>query len=66
MRDITERPEAIEAGTVKLIGSNQKSIVRGVTNLIDDYKLYKSMSISINPYGDGLASNRILDVLRNN
>lgn len=64
MRDITERPEAVQAGTVKLVGSNQKSIVQGVVKLIDNKKFYKEMSVSVNPYGDGLASERIIDVLR--
>jgi UDP-N-acetylglucosamine 2-epimerase (non-hydrolysing) len=64
MREITERPEAVIAGTVKLVGSNQDSIVQGVAKLIDNKKFYKEMSVSTNPYGDGFASERIIDVLR--
>ena len=64
MRDTTERPEAIKANTVELVGSNQKRIVKGVSRLLDDEKHYQSMSLAHNPYGDGLACKRIVDVLR--
>jgi UDP-N-acetylglucosamine 2-epimerase (non-hydrolysing) len=64
MRDITERPEAVQAGTVELIGSNQTNIVKGVSSLIDDKRRYEIMTRKHNPYGDGLASKRIVDVLR--
>ena len=56
MRDKTERPEAVEAGTVKLVGSDFKKIYEGASELISDNTLYKKMSRSINPYGDGHAS----------
>lgn len=59
MRDSTERPEAIDAGTVKLVGSDSKKIFDGVSSLLDNKELYKKMSRSINPYGDGRASERI-------
>tara|TARA_B100000963_G_scaffold281628_1_gene250150 strand:- start:5847 stop:6977 length:1131 start_codon:yes stop_codon:yes gene_type:complete len=59
MRDSTERPEAIDAGTVKLVGSDSKKIFDGVSSLLDNKELYKKMSRSVNPYGDGRASERI-------
>jgi UDP-N-acetylglucosamine 2-epimerase (non-hydrolysing) len=65
LREVTERPEAVQAGTVKLVGINQKHIVDSVSNLIDDKKNYKIMSSAHNPYGDGHACERIVDVLLN-
>ncbi len=59
MRDVSERPEGINAGTIKIIGSNQKNIVRNVSRLINNKKEYNKMSKSKNPYGDGKASIRI-------
>lgn len=64
LRDTTERPEAVEYGTVKLAGTNKDNIVAVVQNLLDDETAYKKMSEAINPYGDGLASKRIVDVLK--
>ena len=64
MRDMTERPEALETGTVEVVGSNKKQIVEGVSRLLDNKKHYKNMSRKHNLYGDGLACNRIVDVLR--
>tara|TARA_Y100000389_G_scaffold169439_1_gene175707 strand:- start:12933 stop:14075 length:1143 start_codon:yes stop_codon:yes gene_type:complete len=64
MRDTSERPEAIKAGTVKLVGSNYKNIVKGVSRLVENKKHYQSMSLTHNPYGDGFACKRIMDVLR--
>ncbi|GEA22392.1 non-hydrolyzing UDP-N-acetylglucosamine 2-epimerase [Vibrio harveyi] len=63
MRDTTERPEAVEAGTVKLVGTNVDRIVTGLTTLLQDEQAYKQMSFAHNPYGDGKACQRILDVL---
>ncbi len=63
MRDKTERPEAIQAGTVKLVGSDFKKIYEGASELINDETLYKKMSRSINPYGDGHASERIREYI---
>lgn len=60
MRDTTERPEAVRAGTVRLVGTNEQVIVTQVTELLDDEKVYKAMSFAHNPYGDGKASSRIL------
>ena len=64
LRMSTERPEAVRAGTVKIVGLNQKKIVKSVSSLIDNKKNYLKMSNSHNPYGDGLACERIVDVLR--
>lgn len=60
MRDTTERPEALEAGTVKLVGTNYDKIVSEVSRLLDDAEYYDTMSKAVNPYGDGLACGRIL------
>ncbi len=61
MRDTTERPEALEAGTVKLVGTNYEKIVNEVSALLDDQKYYERMSKAINPYGNGKASKRIVN-----
>ena len=61
MRDTTERPEALEAGTVKLVGTNYDKIVDGISTLLDDKVYYEEMSKSVNPYGDGKASERIVN-----
>ena len=63
MRDTTERPEALEAGTVKLVGTNYDKIVTEVSTLLEDESYYKKMSQAVNPYGDGLACSRIVDAL---
>lgn len=60
MRDTTERPEALEAGTVMLVGTDFDMIVGNVSKLLDDTALYDAMSKSVNPYGDGKASERIV------
>ena len=61
MRDTTDRPEALEAGTVKLVGTNYDKIVDGISTLLDDKVYYEEMSKSVNPYGDGKASERIVN-----
>ena len=63
MRDTTERPEALDAGTVKLVGTDYNKIVDGVSTLLDDEKQYSIMSRANNPYGDGKACPRIADAL---
>lgn len=63
MRTITERPEALKAGTVKLVGTDYKKIVYEVSDLLDNESSYTKMSHTANPYGDGLASERILNIL---
>lgn len=64
MRDKTERPEAVEAGTVKLVGTDRNRIVSEAVRLIEDNEAYRSMARVHNPYGDGHASRRILDATR--
>jgi len=64
MRDVTERPEAVEAGTVELVGANKTRIVNSVSRLLDDNVHYHRMSRAHNPYGDGNACTRIVDVLK--
>ena len=63
MRDTTERPEALDAGTVKLVGTNYDAIVNNVSTLLDDPSAYEKMSKAVNPYGDGKACGRIVKVL---
>lgn len=63
MRDTTERPEALDAGTVKLVGTNFDKIVNEVSVLLDDARAYDRMSKAVNPYGDGLACSRIVGSL---
>ncbi|MCY1526583.1 UDP-N-acetylglucosamine 2-epimerase [compost metagenome] len=64
MRDTTERPEAVAAGTVKLVGTDTSNIVRALNALLTDSDAYRAMSFAHNPYGDGEACKRILDKLR--
>lgn len=63
MRDTTERPEALDAGTVKLVGTDYNKIVNEVSSLIDDKAAYEKMSKAVNPYGDGLVCGRIVNAL---
>ena len=62
MRDTTERPEALDAGTVKLVGTDYSKIVNNVSALLDDQNLYNEMSKAVNPYGDGNAAMRIYNI----
>lgn len=64
MRDTTERPEALDAGTVKLVGTNYEKIVSEVSMLIENNNYYEQMSKAVNPYGDGLACGRIIENLK--
>ena len=64
MRDTTERPEALDAGTVKLVGTDYDAIVNNVSLLIDDQEAYMKMSKAVNPYGDGKACERIVNALK--
>lgn len=66
MRDVTERPEAVEAGTVEIVGSNNQRIIESVSRLVNDKKHYQTMSRAHNPYGDGFACKRIVDTLLRN
>lgn len=63
MRDTTERPEALKAGTVKLVGTHYDKIITEVSTLLDDQNYYDAMSKAVNPYGDGLACQRIVNKL---
>lgn len=64
MRDTTERPEALEAGTVKLVGTSYDKIVSEVSMLLENKEYYDTMSKAVNPYGDGLACGRIVESLK--
>lgn len=64
LREVTERPEAVEAGTVKLVGADRRRIFDAVSALLDDEAAYRNMAEAVNPYGDGKASERIVDALR--
>lgn len=66
MRDTTERPEALESGTVHLVGTDYDKIVTEVSTLLNDDVAYKKMSQAVNPYGDGKACERIVDALKKN
>jgi len=64
MRDVTERPEAVDAGTVRLVGANKTQIVENIIELIDDPQVYVRMSRAHNPYGDGQACRKIVQILK--
>jgi UDP-N-acetylglucosamine 2-epimerase (non-hydrolysing) len=64
MRDVTERPEAVEAGTVKLVGASKTNIISSIDLLLNDEALYTKMSQAHNPYGDGKACDRIVEYIR--
>lgn len=64
MRDTTERPEALASGTVHLVGTNYDKIMEEVSTLLDDKEAYEKMSKAVNPYGDGLACSRIVNILK--
>ena len=66
MRDTTERPEGVEAGTLKLVGTNEDSIYNSFKELLSNVHVYEKMSKAVNPYGDGTASKRIVDILEAN
>lgn len=63
LRDVTERPEAVDAGTVKLVGTNVDTIIKETNQLLQDEDSYNKMSKAINPYGDGIASKRIVNAI---
>ena len=65
LRNTTERPEAVEAGTVKLVGTGKEDVIAATTRLLDDTKYYKTMAEACNPYGDGKAAERIITYLLN-
>ena len=61
MRDTTERPEGVDAGTVRLVGPVAENIIAGVTELLTDEAAYRAMAEAVNPYGDGRAAGRIVE-----
>ncbi len=63
MRDTTERPEGVAAGTLRLVGTGEESVYRNFTELLDSKEVYEKMARSVNPYGDGYASKRIADII---
>lgn len=63
LRDTTERPEAVEAGTVKLVGTDEETVFETAYRLLTDEKAYRAMAEAVNPYGDGKASARIAEAL---
>jgi len=63
MRDTTERPEGIDAGTLKLVGTEEETVYRGIKSLLTDPVMYQTMSRAVNPYGDGHASERIVQAI---
>lgn len=65
MRNVTERPEAVEAGTVRLVGTDDVQIISQVSELLDNSSAYDAMQFAHNPYGDGMAAGRILDIVLN-
>ena len=64
MRDTTERPEAVDAGTVKLVGTNAQRIISETNNLLDNRQAYEIMTKAHNPYGDGKACERIINFMK--
>jgi UDP-N-acetylglucosamine 2-epimerase (non-hydrolysing) len=64
MRDTTERPEGVEAGTARLVGARAQSIVEHTSRLLDDRDAYLAMANAVNPYGDGRAAERIVARVR--
>jgi UDP-N-acetylglucosamine 2-epimerase (non-hydrolysing) len=64
LRDETERPEAVEMGVVKLVGSNYERIIHETQRLLDDSNAYRLMARGVSPYGDGRAAERIVDTLQ--
>jgi UDP-N-acetylglucosamine 2-epimerase (non-hydrolysing) len=63
MREVTERPEGVQAGTVQLVGTDRDTIVRKTRHLLDDQNAYEKMAQAINPYGDGQAAKRIVQAI---
>jgi UDP-N-acetylglucosamine 2-epimerase (non-hydrolysing) len=65
MRNVTERKEGIEAGTAKLVGTNEKIILKEAYKLLDSKKAYDAMAKSVNPYGNGTTSKQVLEIIKN-
>jgi len=64
LREVTERPEGIAAGTVQVVGTDTENIVKAASTLLEDSQVYATMANAVNPYGDGLAAQRIVDLIR--
>ena len=64
LREVTERPEGVEAGTAALIGTNETAVFEAITSLATDRRRYDEMAHAVSPYGDGLASQRIVAAIR--
>jgi len=64
LREVTERPEGVEAGTVKIVGLSKERIFKETCKLLDNKKMYDRMATSVNPYGDGKSSQRIVDAIQ--
>ena len=64
MREVTERTEGVEAGTAKLVGTDRNKIIESVKLLMDDEGAYRKMAHSVNPYGDGTTSQKVIDILK--
>ena len=64
LRDTTERPEALESGAIKLVGTNKDKIIKEVSKLIENDEEYKKMAKAINPFGDGKTSERIVEIIK--
>ena len=64
LRTETERPEAVEAGTVKVVGVDEQTVYKNIKQLLDDKNTYDSMANAVNPYGDGTASQKIIDFIK--
>ena len=65
MRDTTERPEGVEAGILRLVGTSKNGIVKAMKELIENQEVYRSMANAVNPYGDGTASKQIIKIISN-
>ena len=66
LRETTERPEGIKAGTLKLVGTDRETVYQETLKLLEDKQAYQKMAQAVNPYGDGQASERIADILAQN
>jgi len=64
MREVTERPEGVDAGTAKLVGSDRELIISEATRLLNDKSAYESMSKAVSPYGDGTTAKQVVDIYR--
>jgi UDP-N-acetylglucosamine 2-epimerase (non-hydrolysing) len=65
LRETTERPEAIDAGTAQLVGTNPTQIFAAASQLLSDAMAYEAMATAVNPFGDGHAAERILEIVKN-